>query len=206
MRSIQQSDRGPNRMAFLMPLALGLLTSLFGVASPAIAGNEEHLIQLLESRQCPACRLNDVDLMHGDLRDVKLKGAQLQRANLSRARLDGADLSGTDLSFTSLQGASLRGTDLRGSRLIGTDLRRADLTGALLAPKALDKSHWLGARGVSKEARSHAGLHNAGVNAAQNRQWAKAERLFNAAIEANPDEPLSWVARGPGGRRSPSLR
>ena len=196
MRSIQQSDRGLNRMAFLMPLALGLLTSLFGVASPAIAGNEEHLIQLLESRQCPACQLNDVNLTHADLRDVKLKGAQLQRANLSRAQLDGADLSGTDLSFTSLQGASLRGTDLRGSKLIGTDLRRADLTGALLAPKALDQSHWLGARGVSKEARSHAGLHNAGVNAAQNRQWAKAERLFNAAIEANPDEPLSWVARG----------
>ena len=23
-----------------------------------------------------------------------------------------------------------------------------------------------------------------------------AEQLFNAAIEANPDEPLSWVARG----------
>ena len=106
MRSIQQSDRGLNRMAFLMPLALGLLTSLFGVASPAIAGNEEHLIQLLTSRQCPACQLNDVDLTHADLRDVKLKGAQLQRANLSRARLDGADLSGTDLSFTSLQGAS----------------------------------------------------------------------------------------------------
>ena len=43
---------------------------------------------------------------------------------------------------------------------------------------------------------SHAGLHNAGVDAAQTKRWAKAEQLFNAAIEANPDEPLSWVARG----------
>ena len=183
-------------MIYLRPLAFGLLASCFGMTSPAIAGDEVHLIQLLESRQCPACQLNDVDLTHADLRDANLQGAELQRANLSQARLDGADLSGSDLSFTSLQGASLRGADLRNSRLIGTDLRRTDLTGALLAPNALDQSHWVGARGVSKDARSHAGLHNAGVDAAQAGRWAEAEQLFNAAIEAEPDGPLSWVARG----------
>ena len=50
--------------------------------------------------------------------------------------------------------------------------------------------------GVNQGARSHAGLHNAGVNAAQAGRWPEAEQLFNAAIQANPDEPLSWVARG----------
>ena len=50
---------------------------------------------------------------------------------------------------------------------MGTDLRRADLTGALLDENALDQSHWNGARGVSQEALSHAGLHNAGVQAAE---------------------------------------
>ena len=30
----------------------------------------------------------------------------------------------------------------------------------------------------------------------QAERWPEAERLFNAAIEADPDEPLSWVARG----------
>ena len=110
-------------MVSLRPLAFVLLASCFGLTSPAIAGDEEHLIQLLGSRQCPACQLNDVDLTHADLRDANLKDAELQRANLSQA-LDGADLSGSDLSFTSLQGASLRGADLRNSRLIGTDLRR----------------------------------------------------------------------------------
>ena len=183
-------------MVSLKPLAFALIAGCFGVAGPADAGDEEHLIQLLESRQCPSCQLNDVDLTHADLRDADLKGAQLQRANLSQARLDGADLSGSDLSFTSLQGASLRGADLRNSRLIGTDLRRTDLTGALLAPNALDQSHWVGAKGVTKNARSHAGLHNAGVDAAHARRWAEAEQLFNAAIEADPGEPLSWVARG----------
>ena len=180
----------------MKPLAFALIAGCFGVAGPAISSDEQHLIQLLDSRQCPACQLNDVDLTHADLRDADLKGAQLQRANLSQARLDGADLSGSDLSFTSLQGASLRRTDLRNSRLIGTDLRRTDLTGALLDSKALDQSHWDGARGVTKGARSHAGLHNAGVNAAQAGRWHEAEELFDTAIKADPEEPLSWVARG----------
>ena len=177
-------------------MALALVAGFFGLTLPAIADDQQDLIQLLGSGQCPACQLNDADLTHADLRDADLKGAHLQRANLSQARLDGADLSGSDLRFTSLQGASLRGADLRNSRLMGTDLRRADLTGALLDQHALDQSHWGGARGVRQGARSHAGLHNAGVDAAQAERWPEAERLFNAAIEADPDEPLSWVARG----------
>ena len=183
-------------MVSLKPLALALIAGCFEVANPAIASDEEHLIQLLESRQCPSCQLNDVDLTHADLRNADLQRARLQRANLNQALLDGADLSGSDLSFTSFQGASLRGTDLRNSRLMGTDLRQADLTGALLEQNALDQSHWIGARGVKQGARSHAGLHNAGVEAAQAGRWPMAEQLFNAAIEAKPDEPLSWVARG----------
>ena len=183
-------------MVSLKPLAFVLIAGFFVVPNPAIAGNEEQLIQLLQSRQCLGCLLTEVDLAHADLRDANLQGAQLRGANLSQARLDGADLSGSDLSFTSLQGASLRGSDLRNSRLIGTDLRRTDLTGALLNPNALDQSHWERARGVSQGARSHAGLHNAGVDAAKAGRWAEAEQLFNAAIQANPNEPLSWVARG----------
>ena len=183
-------------MVSLRPLLFALVAGCMRISSTAIAADQHDLIQLLESRQCRACQLSDVDLTHADLRDADLKHAHLQRANLNQARLDGADLSGSDLSFTSLQGASLRGSDLRNSRLIGTDLRRTDLTGALLDPKALDQSHWDGARGVTKGARSHARLHNAGVEAAQTDQWPKAEQLFNAAIAANPEEPLSWIARG----------
>ena len=173
-----------------------LVAGCLGITSSAIAADQQDLIQLLESLQCRACQLSDVDLTHADLRDADLQRARLQRANLSQARLDGADLNGSDLSFTSFQGASLRGADLRNSRLMGTDLRRADLTGALLDQNALDQSHWNGARGVSQGARSHAGLHNAGVDAAQEGRWPVAEQLFSDAIAANPYEPLSWVARG----------
>ena len=196
MQLIQQRDYGLNRAVYMKPLVLALIAGCFGVTGPAIAGDEQDLIQLLESRQCPACQLKDLDLTHADLRDANLKGAHLQRTNLGQARLDGTDLSKSDLSFTILQGASLRGADLRNSRLIGTDLRGADLTDALLDKNSLNESNWSGAKGVSKGALSHASLHNAGVEAAQAGRWHLAEHLFNTAIEIKPDQPLSWVARG----------
>ena len=162
----------------------------------ASAADATHLMRVLQGKGCPNCQLRDADLVHADLRDVNLSRSKLQRANLGQARLDGADLRHADLSFTSLNGASLRGADLRGSRLYGTDLRGADLSGAQMDANALEQSHWQGARGIIDGARSHAGLHNAGVDAALSGRWSSAEQLFSAAIQANPEEPLSWVARG----------
>ena len=82
-----------------MPTRALLLILLFG--SP-IAGQAEDLILLLRQRNCPDCRLEDVDLVHTDLRDADLRRAQLQRANLGQARLDGADLRKSNLQFTNL--------------------------------------------------------------------------------------------------------
>ena len=180
-------------------LPRGLLTViplLLSGALPALTASESDLIRVLQQRHCPGCKLADADLVHADLRDADLSGAQLQRANLARANLDGADLSGADLSFTNLQGASLRGADLRGSRLYGTDLRQSNLAGAKLSEGSLEQSHWAGARGIQAGIQSHAALHNAGVNAAESGRWPAAERLFSEAIAADPNEPLSWVARG----------
>lgn len=179
-----------------MPARSLLILSLVLAVPASARADTDALLQLLQSKHCPQCMLNDVDLVHADLQDANLQGAKLQRANLSQAQLDGANLSGSELSFTSLKGASLRGADLRGSRLYGTDLRGADLSGAQLTPGALEQSHWAGAQGVATGVLSHAGLHNAGVDAAQAGRWPEAERLFSAAIQAKPQEPLSWIARG----------
>lgn len=173
-----------------------LLGALLSVSTPAQATDAAAVQRLLQQRSCPRCKLADADLVHADLRDADLRGAALQRANLSQVNLDGADLRDSDLSFTSLRGASLRGADLRGSRLYGTDLRSTDLSGAQLDPQALDTSHWQGAKGIAPGLRSHAALHNAGVDAAQADRWAEAEQLFSEAIQSQPQEPLSWVARG----------
>lgn len=174
------------------PLLL-LLTVLLGAPLSARA---DDLIVLLEARSCPNCKLADADLVHADLRNADLSAADLQRANLSRARLDGADLRNANLRFSSLKGASLQGADLRGARLDGTDLRQADLSGSLISPGALDRSHWLGATGIDQGLRSAASLHNAGVDEAQAGRWPQAERLFGEAIQADPEQAMSWIARG----------
>ena len=174
-------------------LIVGSLALLHPAAGAADA---THLIRVLQGKGCPNCQLRDADLVHADLRDVNLSRSKLQRANLGQARLDGADLRHADLSFTSLNGASLRGADLRGSRLYGTDLRGADLSGAQMDANALEQSHWQGAKGIVEGARGHAGLHNAGVDAALAGRWPAAETLFSAAIQSDPEQPMSWVARG----------
>ena len=170
-----------------------LLTVLLGAP---LCARADDLIVLLQAGSCPNCRLADGDLVHADLRDADLTSADLKRANLSRARLDGADLRDADLRFSSLQGASLRGADLRGARLDGTDLRQADLSGTLINRGALERSHWLGAIGINEGLRSPASLHNAGVDEANAGRWPQAERLFGEAIQADPDQAMSWIARG----------
>ena len=44
----------------------------------------EELLQLLQDKRCPQCRLADVVLVHADLRDADLSGAELQRARSQR--------------------------------------------------------------------------------------------------------------------------
>ncbi len=175
-----------------LPAALLLLLA----PGQALAGNQEHILRLMETKTCPGCRLQDADLVYADLRDAQLAKAQLQRANLSRAQLDGADLRGSNLSFTALTGASLRGADLRGAQLEGADLREADLSGARLDSEALARSHWRGATGVTAEASSYPAMHNAGVEAAQQGRFPDAEEYFNKALLKQPDAALTWLARG----------
>ena len=179
-------------------LSLHRYLLLIALAMPMAgrAAEPEQLLQLLDQRSCPGCRLQDADLVHADLRDADLKAARLQRANLSQAQLDGANLQGADLSFTTLEGASLRGADLRGAKLQGTDLRQADLSGAQLSPNALASAHWKQAIGVDASAKSYADLHNAGVEAAMQGNHGRAETFFGQAILKQPDSPVSWLARG----------
>ena len=183
-------------MAALSQRLILTAVMLTQAALPHQAQATDDWVMLLQSKQCSECRLADTDLVHADLRDADLSGAKLQRANLGQARLDGADLSNADLSFTSLRGASLRGANLTGAKFYGTDLRDCDLTGAMIDSNSLEEAHWSRAKGLPKEAQSHAALHNAGVNAAESDQWKKAEELFGLAIRKQPDRVESWVARG----------
>ena len=175
-------------------LAFALISST--TSAPAAPKGDAALIQLLQTKECRQCQLQDMNLVHAQLQDADLEGAKLKRANLSQARLDGANLRGADLSFTSLHGASLRGANLQGSKLMGTDLREVDLTGARLDPNALEQAHWNGAVGLQPTSQSYAALHNAGVAATESGRWSNAEELFGLAILKQPESAESWVARG----------
>ena len=187
----------PRRFKLLRLFGWGLIT--VAVASPTVAQAGpagEPILELLQQRRCPGCRLQDADLVHADLRDADLRRAQLQRANLSRARLDGANLQGADLRFASLVGANLRGANLRGALIDGADLRQADLSGALLDAGALGRTHWDQAIGIDRAASlGHAELHNAGVQAARDGRYPAAEQLFSEAIAKQPLAAVSWLAR-----------
>ena len=55
-----------------MPSRVLLFTLLF--TTPLVARADD-LIKLLQQRNCPDCRLADVDLVHADLRDADLRNA-----------------------------------------------------------------------------------------------------------------------------------
>ena len=66
-----------------MPAQRLLMLSLLLSLSPCVKAQTDPLVQVLQHRHCPQCRLSDADLVHAQLNDANLRGAQLQRANLS---------------------------------------------------------------------------------------------------------------------------
>ena len=111
-----------------------------------------------------------------------------EELNPSRARWMGP-ISAMQI-FVSATSSSLRGADLRGAQPNGTDLRETDLSDALLTECPRTKPLGWGA-GCHKRARSHAGLHNAGVEAAQaeNGLWLRSYSMkLSRPTQMNP----SW--------------
>ena len=49
--------------------------------------------------------------------------------------------------------------------------------------------------GINQDLRSPALLHSAGVDEANAGRWPQAERLFGEAMQADPEQAMSWVAR-----------
>jgi uncharacterized protein YjbI with pentapeptide repeats len=117
-------------------------------------------------------RLDSVNLVNADLRDVVLQEADLQHANLYEANLSAADLRGANLQNAKLNSAYLKNVDLRGSRLdnanIGevnlknADLRKARFNGAALIDANLQNADLNHAQLDSADL-AHANLKNANL-------------------------------------------
>lgn len=113
--------------------------------------------QLIETKECIGCDLQNADLAGVDLERANLEGANLAGANLEGANLEtaylmGANLEGANLNIAELSGAiftlarmnnaTLVAANLQATNLQGADLRRADLEEATLrAPAFLEEAN-----------------------------------------------------------------
>jgi len=89
----------------------GAVCIVLGLGVIAVhAQNPDHVKQLLETRNCAGC---------------DLQNAQIVRANLNNANLTGANLSGAFLYGTTLHNAALKNANFDGANLEGADLRGA---------------------------------------------------------------------------------
>ena len=100
---------------------------------------EINLKTLLDTKACPNCYLNGVDLRSQDLRGVDLRGANLFGARLEKSNLKGADLRGADLRNTNFRESNLKGAKLMGSKLVAANFKGANLKGADLKSAILDE-------------------------------------------------------------------
>lgn len=117
--------------------------------------------QLIETKECIGCNLQNADLAGVDLEKANLEGANLEGANLEGANLTNsylmganlkganlnvAELGGAILALTQLNNATLQAANLQATNLHGADLRQADLEKASLrAPALLQEANLQGA-------------------------------------------------------------
>jgi uncharacterized protein YjbI with pentapeptide repeats len=114
-------------------LAIAFLLSSLSPATPMQAQNVEDLNQLLETKYCPSCRLDNADLSGLDLSGAVLAGASLIGADLSETNLERADLSNALLNAADLSNATLQFANLRNASLYGAHMNpAANFTGANL--------------------------------------------------------------------------
>jgi len=105
-----------------------MMCMFFGSAY-VLAGDAEET-QMLETKRCVACDLNNAWFESVALRKADFSGANLYRANLEYADLRGANFTGANLSNARLRGANLTGAIFDGATLKYTNFGEANLSNA----------------------------------------------------------------------------
>lgn len=177
-----------------------LITTTFittiSLTNIAQAANQEHIRQLLATKQCQNCDLSGAGLVLADLSGGNLSGANLAGANLSRANLSGADLRGANLSGAGLFGVNLSEAKLGGANLAGADLRGTFLSNAEFTGAYLQGTNFQGAVGIPLQIASPDEFYAWGVAEAQKGNQQQAINYFNQAIAAKPEYAGAYLARG----------
>ncbi len=111
--------------------------------------------QLLATKKCPGCNLQNANLSNSilvraslsksNLEGAKLYGANLQNASLEKANLKRSRLRSSNLKGANLQNANLEKADISNARLQGANLKGANLEGARLVTSNLEGANLEGA-------------------------------------------------------------
>ncbi|MGB3518515.1 MAG: pentapeptide repeat-containing protein [Elainellaceae cyanobacterium] len=99
-----------------------LLMAVVMWGAPAYAFQTADLDQLIATRACVECDLQDIDLRGSNLSGVNLEKANLSRANLMAVNLMGANLEGATLDEALMFAVNLLDANLRGVSVFGTEL------------------------------------------------------------------------------------
>lgn len=182
-------------MKNLILIATTVITSI-SLTNIAQAANQEHIRQLLATKQCQNCDLSGAGLVMADLSGANLSGANLAGANLSRANLSGADLRGANLSGAGLAGVNLSEAKLSGANLAGADLRGTFLSNAQFTGAYLQGANFQGAVGIPLQIATPEEFYTLGVSEAQKGNHKQAIYYFEQAIAAKPEYAQAYLARG----------
>ncbi len=177
-------------------LATFVFLLIFSLLSKVEAANYEDMKQLLASKQCSQCLLNNAGLVMVNLADADLSGANLTGANLSRANLTGADLRGANLSGASLFGVNLSGAKLSGANLTGADLRNTFLMNTELKGANITGANFQGAVGIPSQIAKAEDFYAWGLADAEKGNLKAAIDYFSQAIALKPDYAGAYLARG----------
>jgi len=175
-----------------------LVTFLIVVSLPATAraANDQHIKNLLATKECPGCDLSDAGLVMANLSGADLSGANLSGANLSRANLTGANLTGANLTGASLYGVNLIGAKILGANLAGTDLRDAYLTNVDFTKEQIAAANLQGATGITVKNTTPEDFYNWGMTEAEKGNLQTAIDDFSQAIAMKPDYAGAYFSRG----------
>ncbi|TAF55385.1 MAG: tetratricopeptide repeat protein [Oscillatoriales cyanobacterium] len=183
---------------FASGLTIATVSTLGLLGFPTIARSENlaDLQQLLSSKQCSLCNLNNAGLVYANLAGADLSGSQLVRSNLSQSDLSGANLANANLTGASLAGSNLMGADLSGANLAGANLSGAYLTDANFSGANLSGANLRGALDIPLELISLDQLLLWGNELADRGNYTGAIAYYSQALAIDPDYGEVYLARG----------
>lgn len=194
MNDLKRSFNPKLSRNFLSWTALAIV--LTNIGSAANAENLDHIRQLLSTKQCQRCDLQNASLVMANLQSASLSNVNLQQANLSQVNLTGADLRNAKMAGSSLSGANLGGADLSGADLRNTDLRGTLFTGAILTGTLLDGATLQSAIGLPSTIGTAEQYYQWATDSTRQKRYDIAIDQFSQSLLRDPGYAPSYFGRG----------